>query len=108
MKKKDITGFFEKLEAKYGTSLCSSFLKRTLESNFESIPQKELNGILGLYEDIYKSSVIFKPDKKGIKAAEKYTKNIAAFLEGLHYIERKFVTLDSMINTLYNGTKKKA
>lgn len=101
MKKKDITGFFEKLEVKYGPNLCSPFLKKTLESNFESIPRKELNDLLGLYEDIYKSSVIFKPDKKGLKAAEKYAQNIAVFLKGMHYIERRFKALDSVINSLY-------
>lgn len=106
MKKKDVTDFFEGLEVRYGPNLCSSFLKRNLESNFESIPKQGLSNILGLYEDIYKSSVIFRPDKKGLKAAEKYAKNIAVFLKGMHCMERRFVTLDSMINNLYKGTKK--
>ena len=108
MKKKDISKFFEKLEVKHGSSLCSSFLRRNLEANFDSIPRKELGGVLDFYEDIYKSSVIFKPNKEGFKAAEKYAKNIGIFLEGMHYIERRLGVLDSTINNLYKGIKNKA
>ena len=108
MKKKNIPKFFEKLEVNYGPSLCSSFLRRTLEDNFDSVPLKEISDILGLYEDIYKRSVIFKLNKKGLKAAEKYAKNIGIFLEGMHYIERRFVILGSAINNLYKETKNKA
>ncbi len=87
MKKKDIAEFFEKLEVKYGPNLCSLSLKKTLEDNFNSIPVHRVVYMLSLYEDVYKGSVIFRDNKEGRIAAQRYGKSITDFLKHVHYFE---------------------